>query len=141
MFLGGHGFNILIHKYFWEEWEQIYQFSLKTSSVLFTIKGNSFQRKYELITTPFLLEQPFVCNWSSIHLRTNYTVQNWSNILESFITILYEFEKQWLNSFAWKAIVVRPVQQNFICLVEDRHETFHNEAKCNDKDLIWHMLG
>ena len=33
MFLGGHDFNILIHKYFSEEWEQIYQFSLKTSSV------------------------------------------------------------------------------------------------------------
>ena len=30
MFLGGHGFNILIHKYFPEEWEQIYQFSLKS---------------------------------------------------------------------------------------------------------------
>ena len=24
MFLGGYGFNILIHKYFSEEWEQIY---------------------------------------------------------------------------------------------------------------------
>ena len=34
MFLGGHGFNILIHKYFWEEWKQIYQFSLKTSPVI-----------------------------------------------------------------------------------------------------------
>ena len=31
MFLGGHGFNILIHKYFSEEWKQIDQFSLKTS--------------------------------------------------------------------------------------------------------------
>ena len=30
MFLKGHGFNILIHKYFSEEWEQIYQFSLKS---------------------------------------------------------------------------------------------------------------
>ena len=28
MFLGGYGFNILIHDYFSEEWEQIYQFSL-----------------------------------------------------------------------------------------------------------------
>ena len=28
MFLGGHGFNILINKYFSQEWEQIYQFSL-----------------------------------------------------------------------------------------------------------------
>ena len=45
------------------------------------------------------------------------------------------------NTFAWKAIVTRPVKQNFICLVEDRHETFYNEKKCNDKDLIWHMLG
>ena len=32
MFLGGHGFNILIHKYFSEEWEQIYQFSLKSKT-------------------------------------------------------------------------------------------------------------
>ena len=37
--------------------------------------------------------------------------------------------------------LVRPVQQYFICLVEDRHETFYNEKKCNDKDLIWHILG
>ena len=37
MFLGGHGFNILIHKYFWEEWEQIYQFSLKNKLT----EGNS----------------------------------------------------------------------------------------------------
>ena len=34
-------------------------------------------------------------------------MQNWSNILESFITILYDFEKQWLSSFACKAIVIR----------------------------------
>ena len=68
-------------------------------------------------------------------------MQNWSNILENFLAILYDFEKQWLSTFAWKAIAVRPVQQNFICLVEDRHETFYNEKKCNDKDLIWHMLG
>ena len=88
------------------------------------MKGNSFQRKHELITTPFLLQQPFVCNWSSIHLRTNYTVQNWSNILESFITILYDFEKQWLSTFAWKAIVVRPAQQKFICLVKIGMELF-----------------
>ena len=27
------------------------------------------------------------------------------NILESFRTILYDFEKQWLISFAWTAIV------------------------------------
>ena len=37
MFLGGHGFNILIHKYFSEEWEQIYQFSLKRKRT----EGNS----------------------------------------------------------------------------------------------------
>ena len=30
MFLGGHCFNILIHKYFSEEREQIYWFSLKS---------------------------------------------------------------------------------------------------------------
>ena len=38
-------------------------------------------------------------------------------------------------------IVARPVQQNFICLVEDRHLTFYSEKKCNYKDLIWHMVG
>ena len=27
------------------------------------------------------------------------------NILESFATVLYDFEKQWLISFAWEAIV------------------------------------
>ena len=36
MFLGGLGFNILIHKYFSEEREQIYQFSLKSK----TTEGN-----------------------------------------------------------------------------------------------------
>ena len=30
MILGGHGCNISIHKYFSEEWEQIYQFSLNS---------------------------------------------------------------------------------------------------------------
>ena len=33
MFLGGHGFDILIHKYFSEEWEQLYQFSLKRKTI------------------------------------------------------------------------------------------------------------
>ena len=28
-----------------------------------------------------------------------------------------------------------------MCLVEDRHGTFYNEKICNDKDLIWHMVG
>ena len=37
MFLGGRGFNILIHKYLSEEWEQIYQFCLKSK----TTEGNS----------------------------------------------------------------------------------------------------
>ena len=32
MFLGGHGFNILILKDFSEELEQIYQFSLKSKT-------------------------------------------------------------------------------------------------------------
>ena len=30
--------------------------------------------------------------------------QCWHNILESFITILYDFEKKWLGSFGWKTI-------------------------------------
>ena len=37
MFLGGHGFNILIHKYFSEELEQTYQFSFKSKRT----EGNS----------------------------------------------------------------------------------------------------
>ena len=57
------------------------------------------------------------------------------------MTILYNFEKQWLSSFSWKAIVVRPAQQKFICLVKDGHGTFYNEKICKDKDLIWHMVG
>ena len=57
------------------------------------------------------------------------------------MTILYDFEKQWLSSFSWKAIVVRFAQQKFICLVKDGHGTFYNEKKCKDKDLIWHMVG
>ena len=36
-FLGGRGFNILIHKYFSEEWGQISQFSQKSK----TTEGNS----------------------------------------------------------------------------------------------------
>ena len=36
-FIEGHGFNILIQKYFLQEWEQIYQFSLKSK----TMEGNS----------------------------------------------------------------------------------------------------
>ena len=38
MFLRGHGFNILIHKYFSEEWEQIYQFKSLKSKIT---EGNS----------------------------------------------------------------------------------------------------
>ena len=68
-------------------------------------------------------------------------MQNWSNILESFLTILYDFEKVWLSSFAWKAIVARPVKQKFTCLVKDRHRTFYNEKNCKDKDLICHIAG
>ena len=37
MFLGGHGFNIVIHKYFSQEREQTYQFSFKSK----TTEGNS----------------------------------------------------------------------------------------------------
>ena len=59
-----------------------------------------------------------------MHIRTNYRVDNWSNILESFIIILYDFEKQYLSSFACKAIVVRLVQHKFICLVKDGNGTF-----------------
>ena len=39
------------------------------------------------------------------------------------------------------AVVVRPVQQNLICLVEDRHEAFCIEKKRNDKNLMSHMLS
>ena len=37
MFLGGHGLDILVNKYFPEEWEKIYQFSLKSRRT----EGNS----------------------------------------------------------------------------------------------------
>ena len=61
--------------------------------------------------------------------------------MESFITILYDFEKQWLSCFAWKAIVIRSVPQKFICLVKKRNGTFQNEKKkYKAKYLIWHMV-
>ena len=41
--------------------------------------------------------------------------------MEKFIAILYDFEKQWLSSFACKAVVIRPVPQKFICLVKERN--------------------
>ena len=55
--------------------------------------------------------------------------------------LLYDFEKYCLSSFAWKAIIVRPVPQTFIVLVKERNGTFWNEKRCMDKDLIWHMVG
>ena len=62
---------------------------------LFLIKSYNFQRKHKLITTLFFFTAAFFSlqlkHYSS---RTNYRVQNWSNIFESFITIPYEFEKQ-----------------------------------------------
>ena len=60
--------------------------------------------------------------------------------MESFITILYDAEKQWLSSFACKTILIRPVPQKFICLVKKRNGTFFLE-KFKGKDLIWHMVG
>ena len=53
---------------------------------------------------------------------------------------MYDFEKQWLSCFAWKAIVVGPVQQKFICLVKDRNGNVC-KRKCKEEDLIWHMVG
>ena len=118
-------------------WVSIYTFAIPRNTIykkphigcivtyknLFIIKRNSFQRKHELFT-PFFLQQPFDCNWRSTNLRTNYRVQNWSNILESFITMLNDFEKQWLNSFACKAIFIRPVPQKFICWAKERKKLF-----------------
>ena len=49
--------------------------------------------------------------------------------------------KNWLSSFAWKAIVIRPAPQKFICLVKQKNGTFENEKKIYDKDLVWHMVG
>ena len=69
-------------------------------------------------------------------------MQNWSNILESFITKLYDFEKQWLNSFAWKAIVIGAVPQKFSFLVKRRNGTFKNEKKnVRKKFLIWQIFN
>ena len=61
--------------------------------------------------------------------------------MERFIKILYDFEKQWLSSFACKTIVIRPAPQKFNCLVKERHGSFGNEKICKEKDLIWHMVG
>ena len=46
-FLGGLGFNILIQKCFSEEWEQIYQFTLKSK----TTEGNLTCHKFSLSVT------------------------------------------------------------------------------------------
>ena len=53
---------------------------------------------------------------------------------------MYAFEKQWLSSFAWKAVAAGPVQQKFSCLVKDRNGTFKNAKKCKDKYLIWPIV-
>ena len=61
---------------------------------------------------------------------------------ERFITILYDFEKQFLSSFAWKAIVIRSVPQKFICLVKkEEWNLLKRGKKCEWKYLIWHMVG
>ena len=52
MFLGDRDFNILIYKYFAEEWEQIYQFSLKSkrregnSAVIIYFPVNQFSNQF-----------------------------------------------------------------------------------------------
>ena len=48
------------------------------------------------------------------------------------------FKKQWLSSFAWKAIVCTTKVYLF-CKREGWE--FLNWEKCNNKDLIWHMVG
>ena len=58
--------------------------------------------------------------------------------MESFITILYDFEKQWLSSFAGKAIVCTTK----VYLFSKRGmKLFRMRKKRKDKDLIWHVVG
>ena len=102
---------LLLTLYTWK-WFQFIIFYL----TIFTIKSNSFQRKHELITTLFLLKQSWIvikAVFISNKLQSA-EVQNWSNILENFIALLYDFEKQWLSSFACEALVSRPVPQKFL---------------------------
>ena len=49
--------------------------------------------------------------------------------MESLITTMYDFEKEWLSSFVCKAIDIRPVPQKFICLVKKRIEPFKMRKK------------
>ena len=56
MFLGGRGFNNLIHKYFLEEWKQIYQFSLKNK----TKEDNSAAIYFPWILYESILQSIFV---------------------------------------------------------------------------------
>ena len=65
-------------------------------------------------------------------------MQNWGNILESFITILYDLEKPRLSNFAGEAIVIRSFPQRFIGLVK-KMKPFKMRKKV--KILIWHMVG
>ena len=75
MCLGGHGFNILIHKYFSEEWEQIYHFSLKSK-----IREGSSDMPYIFLK--------FYINQSS----------------KQFLLFLH-FPGLWnLNSFTWRVV-------------------------------------
>ena len=75
MFLGRHGFNILIHKYFSEEWEQIDQFSLKR------------KKKQKTIQMPNIFLK-FYINQSS----------------KQFL-LLFHFPDLWiLNSFTWRVV-------------------------------------
>ena len=47
------------------------------------------------------------------------------------------------NIVANADLLERPqfIPQKFICLLNERNETFQNGKKCKDKDLIWHMVG
>ena len=56
MFLGGRGFNILIHKYFSEEWEQTCQFRLKSN----TTEDNSAAIYFPSILNDSILQSIFV---------------------------------------------------------------------------------
>ena len=76
--------------------------------------SNSFQRKRELITTPFLFITTFVIEAVFI-----------SNKLQS-AEVEHHFGKfhNHTGYQACKAIVIGPAPQEFICLVKQRNGTF-----------------
>ena len=69
---------------------------------------------------------------SKLNVFSYMIFQCWLNILESFITMLYDFEKLWLGSFVWASIACTT---NFHFFNKEEGWNFLNWKKCNGKDF------